>query len=141
MSTSGILGEEIDRQAAVASAALRNMAQAAGRADARESLPRAVLAMLGPYSGALFFAERVVRSEVFDAELVRVLHSRLLPLERMADETLAAAKQRGYFDDPDAAGPLGWLEACNEQVKDCMVALESMLDPNSPMPLPDTAFR
>jgi len=42
---------------------------------------------------------------------------------------LAAARQRGYFDDPDIAEPLHWLETCNEQVKDCMVAVESMLDP------------
>ena len=107
MSTSGIVGEEIEKQAAVASAALQNIAQAGDGAGARQALPRAVLAMLGPYSGALFFAERVVRSEVFDAELARMLHSRLLPLERMADEMLAAARQRGYFDYPDAAEPLG----------------------------------
>jgi hypothetical protein len=47
----------------------------------------------------------------------------------MADEMLAAAGQRGYFDDPDTAEPFAWLETCNQQVKDCMVALESMLDP------------
>jgi hypothetical protein len=47
----------------------------------------------------------------------------------MADDMLAAARQRGYFDDPDIAEPLHWLETCNEQVKDCMVAVESMLDP------------
>jgi hypothetical protein len=38
------------------------------------------------------------------------------------------ASGTSYFDDPDTAEPLRWLEACNEQVKDCMVALESMLD-------------
>jgi hypothetical protein len=128
MSTYRIVGEEFDKQAAVVSAALRNTAQAG--AGVQRSLPRAVLAMLGPYSAALFIAERVVRSDVFDAELARTLHSRLLPLERMADEMLSAARQRGHFDDPDAAEPLGWLETCNEQVKDCMVAFESMLDPN-----------
>jgi hypothetical protein len=74
-------------------------------------------------------AEHFLESNVFNAELVRTLHSKLLLLERMADEALAAAKQGGYFDDPDAAEPLRWLEGCNEQVKDCMVALESMLDP------------
>jgi hypothetical protein len=47
----------------------------------------------------------------------------------MADDNLNVARQRGYFDDPDTAEPLRWLEICNEQVKDCMVALESMLDP------------
>jgi hypothetical protein len=47
----------------------------------------------------------------------------------MADDRLKVARQRGYFDDPDIAEPLRWLETCNEQVKDCMVALESTLDP------------
>ncbi len=49
----------------------------------------------------------------------------LLPLERTVDDALVVAQQRGYFDDPDAAEPLRWLETCNEQVKDCMAALES----------------
>lgn len=92
-------------------------------------LPRAVLAMIGPYSAAKFFAERVLQSATFDADLVQTLHSKLLPLERMADDSLNAARQRGYFDNPDTAEPLRWLETCNEQVKDCLVALESMLDP------------
>src|ERR1039457_2514062 len=107
MSTSGIVGEEIDKQAAVASAAFHDIARASASPGAGQSLPRAILAMLGPYSGALFFAERVVRSEVFNAELARMLHSRLLPLEHMADEMLAVARQRGYFKDSDAAEPLG----------------------------------
>jgi hypothetical protein len=50
--------------------------------------------MLAPYSTALYIAERVLQSAVFDVELVGALHSRLLPLERMADDVLAAAKQR-----------------------------------------------
>lgn len=129
MSTSGIIGEEIDKQAALASAAIQNISGVGTGASARQLLPRAVLDMLAPYSTALYIAERVLQSTVFDVELVRALHSRLLPLERMADDVLAAATQRGYFDDPDSAEPLRWLETCNEQVKDCMVALESMLDP------------
>ena len=127
MSTSGIVGEEIDKQAALASFALQKISGAG--ASARQLLPRAVLDTLGPYSAALYIAERVVQSATFNAELVQTLHSKLLPLERMADDMLAAARQRGYFDDPDTAEPLRWLETCNEQVKDCMVALESMLDP------------
>ncbi len=127
MSTSGIIGEEIDRQAALARAALQNISGV--DVGARELLPRAVLDLLGPYSAALYIAERVVESEIFDRELVQSLHSKLLPLERMADDMLASARNRGYFDDPDAAEPLRWLETCNEQVKDCMVAFESMLDP------------
>ena len=115
MSTLGIVGEEIDKQAALASAALQGIAGVG---------PRAVLDMLGPYSAVLYIAERVVESDVFNAELVRSLHSKVLPLERMADSMLADARH-----DPDVAEPLHWLETCNEQVKDCMVALESMLDP------------
>lgn len=41
----------------------------------------------------------------------------------------ALSEKGNYFDDPDTAEPLRWLESCNEQVKDCMVALETMLDP------------
>ena len=129
MSTSGIIGEEIDKQAALAGAALQNISGVGAAVNARQLLPRAVLDVLGPYSAALYIADRVVQSTTFDVELVQALHSKLLPLERMADEMLAAARQLGYFDDPDTAEPFGWLETCNEQVKDCMVALESMLDP------------
>ena len=96
--------------------------------SARQLLPRSVLAMLGPYSVALYIAEHVVQSDAFNVELVQALHFKLLSLERLADEMLAVARQRGYFDDPDTAEPLRW-ETCNEQVKDCLVALESMLDP------------
>jgi hypothetical protein len=98
-------------------------------AGARQLLPRAVLDMLAPYSVAHYLGESAVQSEAFDAELIRMLHSRLLPLERMADGMLAAARKLGYIDDPDTAEPLRWLEVCNEQVKDCIVAMESMLDP------------
>jgi hypothetical protein len=127
MSISGIIGEEIDKQATLASFAFQRISGVG--AGARQLLPRAVLDMLGPYSAALYIAERVVQSATFNAELAQALHSKLLPLERMADDMLVAARQRGYFDDPDTAEPLRWLETCNEQVKDCMVALESMLDP------------
>ena len=129
MSTSGIIGEEIDKQAALAGAALQNISGVGAAVNARQLLPRAVLDVLGPYSAALYIADRVVQSATFNVELVQALHSKLLPLERMADEMLAVARQLGYFDDPDTAEPFGWLETCNEQVKDCMVALESMLDP------------
>jgi hypothetical protein len=129
MSTSGIIGEEIDKQAALAGAALQNISDVGAGASARQLLPRAALDVLGPYSAALYIADRVVQSATFNVELVQALHSKLLPLERMADEMLAAARQLGYFDDLDTAEPFGWLETCNEQVKDCMVALESMLDP------------
>src|SRR5271163_3879830 len=115
MSTSGIIGEEIDRQAALASAALKGISSIGAGTSARQLLPRTVLDMLRPYLVARFYAERVVQSGPFSVELVRALHSKLLPLERMADDVLAAARQRGYFDDPDAAEPLRWLETCNEQ--------------------------
>jgi hypothetical protein len=129
MSASGIVGDEIDKQAALAAAALQDVAGLDAGASARKLFPRAVLALLGPYSAAKFLAERVVQSEAFNMELVEALHSKLLSLERMAGDVLVAARQQGYFDDPDAAEPLRWLATCAEQVKDCMVALESMLDP------------
>jgi hypothetical protein len=129
MSTSGIIGAEIDKQAALASAALQGISDVGSRTSATRLLPRAVLDVLGPYSAALYIAERIVQSDVFNEELVQALHSKLLPFERMADAMLAAARQQGSFEDPETAEPLRWLETCNEQVKDCMVALESMLDP------------
>jgi hypothetical protein len=120
MSTSAIVGDELDKQAALASAALGGTSGVG---------PRAVLDVLGPYSAALYIVERVGVSDVFNAELVRAVHSKLLPLEHMADGMLKAAREHGHFDDPDIVEPLRWLETCNEQVKDCMVALEAMLDP------------
>jgi len=128
MSTSGTVGEEIDKQAALASAALQNISGVGADASARQLVPRAVLDMLGPYSVARILAEHVVESNSFNLELVQALHSKLLPFERMADAVFAVARQRGYFADPEIAEPLRWLETCNERVKDCMVALESMLD-------------
>ena len=128
MSTSGIVGEVIvsrPRWPAPHSKISLTLALA----QAQTLLPRAVLALLGPYSAAKFFAERVVQSGAFDVELVQALYTKLLPLERMVDDVLVASRQRGYFDDPDTAEPLRWLETCDEQVKDCMVAMESMLDP------------
>jgi hypothetical protein len=71
----------------------------------------------------------VLQSGAFNVGLVQALYSKLLPFERMVDEVLDAARLRGYFDDPDATEPLRWPETCHEQVKDCMVALESALDP------------
>jgi mRNA-degrading endonuclease RelE of RelBE toxin-antitoxin system len=130
MSTSEIVGEEIGKQAALASSALREISRVGSSPGARHLLPRAVLDMLGPYSAALYIAERVVHSSVINTELVQALHSELLPLERMADGMLAAARQAGYFDDPGTAEPFRWLEMCNEQVKDCMVALEAGLEPD-----------
>jgi len=129
MSTSGIVGDEIVKQAALASAALQNISSAGACPNEKDLLPRAVLAMLGPYSAAKFLAERAVQSDVFNAELVQALYIKLLPLERMVDDVLVAARQRSDFDDREAAEPLRWLETCDEQVKDCMVAMESMLDP------------
>jgi hypothetical protein len=129
MSMSGIIDEEIGKQAALANAALQDISGVGPGSSAGQLVPRGVLAMLGPYSAAKFLAERVVQSNTFDVALARALHSKLLPLERTVDDMLIAARQRGYFEDPDAAEPLRWLTICNEQVKDCMVAIESMLDP------------
>lgn len=129
MSTSGVIGEKIDTDAELAGVALQNITAAGPEMSNGDLLPRAVLDMLGPYSAALYIAERVLQSGAFKLDLVKMLHSKLVPLERMADDVLAAARQRGYFDDPNLAEPLRWLETCDEQVKDCMVALESALDP------------
>jgi len=49
MSTYEIIGEEIDRQAALASAALQNRSAVGAGTSARQLLPRAVLHMLAPY--------------------------------------------------------------------------------------------
>jgi len=129
MSTAGIVAEEIDKQAALAGAAFQPISEIRAGKDAKQALPRAVLALLTPYSAMRYFAERVIESAEFDVELVRGLHARLLTFERMAEDVLATAQERGYFNEPDIAGPLHWLEACNDDVKDCMVALEAMLDP------------
>ena len=128
MSTPEIVGELIERDAALASAALKTIGNLEG-VNARKLLPRAALNFLGPYSAALYFMERVIQSPTFNPDFVQALHSRLRPFERMADQMLMVARERGYFDDPEAGEPLRWLETCHEQVKDCMVALESMLDP------------
>jgi hypothetical protein len=72
MSTSGIVGEEIDKHAALASAALQNVSAVGAGTSAKLLLPRAVLDMLGPYSAALFFAERVVQSGNFNGNWFRL---------------------------------------------------------------------
>ena len=129
MSTLGIVGDEMEQQAALASAARKNIDDAEAGERERQVLPRAVLDMLGPYAAALYIADRVVQSGAYRPELVQSLHAKLLPLEQMAERTLATARERGYFEDPEAGEPFRWLESCNEQIKDCIVALESMLDP------------
>src|ERR1035438_7036147 len=95
MSTSGIIGEEIDKQAALAGAALQNISDVGAGASARQLLPRAVLGVLGPYSAALYIADRVVQSATFNVQLVQALHSKLLPLERMADEMRSEERRVG----------------------------------------------
>src|ERR1700687_1231182 len=69
MSTSGIVGEEIDKQAALASAALKSIS-GVGASARQQRRPRAVLDVLSPYSTALYIAQRVVQSAVFDVEIV-----------------------------------------------------------------------
>lgn len=125
MSALGIIGEEIDKHVALARAALREVSGS----KSTKTLPRALLDVLGPYSASLYIAERIIESESVNAELVETLHSKLIPLEEMTDRVLASARQQGHAGDPEVAEPFRWLEICNEQVKDCMVALEAMLDP------------
>ncbi len=59
MSVSGIISEEVDKQAALASVAFQNASDLDVGLGARQLLPRTVLDMLGPYSAALYIAERV----------------------------------------------------------------------------------
>ncbi len=61
MSAVGIVVEEIDKQAALAGAAIRNVAGISATPEAKHLLPGAVLDMVAPYSAALFFAERVLQ--------------------------------------------------------------------------------
>src|SRR6202042_1656535 len=76
--TFAVIGDEIEKQAALAGAARKNIESVEAGANAGQLLPRAVLDMLGPYSAALYIAERVVQSATFDAELVAALHAKLL---------------------------------------------------------------
>lgn len=61
--------KEIEKQAALASLALNKMSDVSAGSNARQLLPLAVSEMLAPYSAALFFAERVVHSDVFNIDL------------------------------------------------------------------------
>jgi hypothetical protein len=95
-----------------------------------EALGRSLWKFVKPYWAVLSIAERAVDSGVFDRQAFLNLHDRLLPLERMADDILAASRKRDYFNRTLTAAPLASLNACNERIKDCMVAIESSLDPH-----------
>jgi hypothetical protein len=95
-----------------------------------EALGRSLWKFVKPYCAVLSIAERVVDSAVFDRQAFLNLHDRLLPLERMADDILATSKKGDYFNRTLTAAPLVSLNACNERIKDCMVAIESSLDPH-----------
>ena len=115
MSTSGMIGEEIDKQAALASEALRNISGVGAGTSARQLLPRAVLDMLGPYSAANYFADRVVQSATFDAELAQAVRAKLLPLESMADESSLLPKSRATSTIPTQPSRFdGWKSAMSK---------------------------
>ena len=97
MSTLGIIGEEMEQQAALASAARKNIDDAEKGERGRQVLPRAVLDMLRPYAVALYIADRVVQSATYNPELGQLLHAKLLPFEQMVERTLVTARERGYF--------------------------------------------
>ncbi len=52
MSTPGIVGDEIDKQAALAAIVVQEVSGLGAGTSARKLFPRAVVAMLGPYSAA-----------------------------------------------------------------------------------------
>ncbi len=70
-----------------------------------------------------------MESATYSPELAQSLHAKPLPFEWMVERTLATVRERGYLEDPEAGEPLRWLESCDEQIRDCLVALESMLGP------------
>ena len=118
MSTSGMIGEEIDKQLASASAALRNItgadASAERKAIASARCPRRAWALCGgTLHGGPRCAIRHIQRRTCSGCPLQTAYS----LEGMADEMLMAAREQGYFEDPDTAEPLRWLETCNAQVE------------------------
>jgi hypothetical protein len=120
--------QELDKQAAIAAEALQKMTTAAELGRDLPRLEEAIWTFVRPYWHTLTIADRLVDSGA-DRPEIEALHSPLLRLEHMADNILATARERGYFEKIDTAAPLLSLESANERIKDCMVALESMLDP------------
>lgn len=118
---------EFDIQATSARSAIGKIASAGNRT--RPALEQALWGFVKPYWAILSIVEGVVESGPFEHETLTAYHLKLLPLEQMADEALGAAKRGEYSSHSQTAGALLSLQGCNERIKDCMVALESMLDP------------
>jgi len=94
-----------------------------------QGLGQALMALAVPYSGIVSIVERAVDSGRFERIAFQKLYDRCIPFEGRIDGIVSLARGRDYFDQPLTAAPLLTLEACNERMKDCLVALESMLDP------------
>lgn len=69
-----------------------------------------------------------MESGALGPETLKMLLSRSLKLEAMMDFILENARVHKYFKNRHTAPPLQALEACNERIEDCMVALEASLD-------------
>ena|SRR6266436_10381924 len=121
--------QELDKQAEIAATALQKMTTASELGHDLPTLEEAIWTFVRPYWHTLTIADRVVDSGAFDRPKIEALHSRLLPIEHMAENIIATARERGYFEKTETAAPLLSLEAAHERIKDCMVALESILDP------------
>jgi hypothetical protein len=130
MSADAINVEELNDQAALALKAEERITETeGGRKRLLRDLAEALWAFAMPSWAMVSIVERAIDSGLFDRELFQRIHERLLPLERKADQILASAGERDYFNQTSTAAPLLALRACNERLKDCMVAVESMLDP------------
>ena len=128
MSTLAASLREFDAQAASALAAVERMSPAGNQT--RHALERALWGFVKPYWAMLSIVEGVVECGPFELDSLKAIHSTLLQIEQIADETLAAARKRDSSNHSQTAGALLSLQGCNERIKDCMVALELVLDPH-----------
>lgn len=128
MSTAATNLQKFADQTKLALAAAEKIKTALERKRLLHGLEQALWKFAMPYWAILYIVERTVDSGEFDRERFRALYDRSLPLERMVDDALAVARTQDYFNRPVTAAPLLALQACNERMKDCMVALESTRD-------------
>lgn len=122
--------QELDENAKAAFAALPAIAAKANRADAVEKLAPAIWQFVMPYWAALVIVERYIESSDFERLPAETMLANLREWERKADEILESARSADYLTHTQTAAPLRSLDLVNERIKDCAVALESMLDPN-----------
>ncbi|HYM11023.1 MAG TPA: hypothetical protein VEU62_09825 [Bryobacterales bacterium] len=122
--------DELNAQAQSALAAGEKATAAVQRDRLLQWLGHTLWAFTRRYWAILYIVERAVASGGFDRDSFHMLHEKVLPLERMADNILASARTRDYLNVTLTAAPLLSLQECNEHIKDCMAALESMLEPH-----------